>query len=215
MAEHVDADAFEFFGIAPGGSFDGFGTSIAENPEGDSGVGALLFIALEAKGQIMLTEAVPSDFDALVVLLPFEEERIGGGQFEEFFARAVLIFITGDDLKTFEDLAGGDGGGAEGDGAIASSGEIDCELGEFFGFGNGLAGIEPALVAAFAPVVEILVIDGFAFELGGEDFFDAGKGVEPGENIGSRMIIEEATVELLTDVFGETGNFTNKDAGHR
>src|ERR1700677_1218649 len=118
-------------------------------------------------------------------------------------------------MKALEDLAGSDGRGAEGDGTVSGSSEAGGKLGKFFGFGNALPGIDPALIAELAPVGEVIVIDGFATELGSEDFFDAGKVVEPGEDVGGGVVVEQAMVELFAEVFGEAGNFTDEGAGHR
>jgi hypothetical protein len=49
--------------------------------------------------------------------------------------------------------------------------------------------------------------DRLAGELGGEDSFHRGKVVEPGEDGGGRLAIEEALVELVADVAGEAGDF--------
>jgi hypothetical protein len=65
---------------------------------------------------------------------------------------------------------------------------------------------EPAPEAAGAPVGEVLALDGFAAELGGEDFADNGKLVEPGKDLGIFVAIKEAIVELFAEFAGKTGD---------
>ena len=47
-------------------------------------------------------------------------------------------------------------------------------------------------------------------ELGGKDLFDGGEFVEPGEDLGGRLVIEEALVEFLADIMRDTGNFAGE-----
>jgi hypothetical protein len=44
-------------------------------------------------------------------------------------------------------------------------------------------------------------------EVGGKDFFDGREFVEPGEDGGNGVSIEEALVELLADFIGQAGDF--------
>jgi len=53
------------------------------------------------------------------------------------------------------------------------------------------------------PFVEILLGDGPAAELLGEDGFDLGEGVNPGEELLVRFSIGEAPVEFLANGVGE------------
>jgi len=66
------------------------------------------------------------------------------------------------------------------------------------------------LIAVGAPVGEVLGSDGFGGELSGEDFLDGREGVEPGQDFGAVLAVEEPMVELLAEVEGKSGDFTGK-----
>ena len=74
-----------------------------------------------------------------------------------------------------------------------------------------LAG-EPFLVAAVAPLREVLGRDGAAVEAFREDGSDFGQRVEPLEDGGGLETFFQAGVELGADRAGEAGDFT--DTGH-
>ena len=63
------------------------------------------------------------------------------------------------------------------------------------------------MIAVGPPVGEVLGSDGFGGELSGEDFFDGGEVIEPGEEAGAGLAVEETAVELFADVIGQSGNF--------
>ena len=71
--------------------------------------------------------------------------------------------------------------------------------GEFEGVLAHLPVAEPVL----GPFVEVLLGDGSAAELSGEDAFDLGEGVNPGEELVVRFGIGEAVVEFLANSVGE------------
>jgi hypothetical protein len=179
----MNTEALNFLGVAPGSGFNGFSTGIGEDTEGDGDGIALVFIALEAEGHFVLAEALMGDFDAVIILFALEENGGGGGEFVEIIRGGFSIFMAGQAPQALEDLTGSDSGGAERNGAASSGDGMGGELGEFFGFDEALAGVEPLLVAGLAPVGKIMVVDGRAFELGGEDVPDAGKFVEPREDV--------------------------------
>jgi hypothetical protein len=114
----------------------------------------------------------------------------------------------------------GDGGVAEGEPAGEFVGE---EAGEgvvaegLFVFevtreGEGVVAGEPVTVAAVFPLGEVGGGEGLGGEVGGEEGLDLGQGVEPVEEGGAGLVVEEAAVELVADGGGEAGDFSG--AGH-
>jgi hypothetical protein len=203
----MDANAFDFFGVAPGGGFDGFGAGIAKDAEGNGGVSALLFIALEAEGHVVLTQAFPGDFEALMVLFHFQENGGGSGAFYEVIGIG-LGGIGG--VEELEELAGSDGGSGRSETARAGAGEAFSIMGEVFSGDNFLFFIEPAQVAFLTPVSHVLFGDGFGGEFGGEDFFDDREFIEPREDLGVAVAIEDTLVDLFAEVAGETGDLAGE-----
>lgn len=67
----------------------------------------------------------------------------------------------------------------------------------------------PFAIAAGAPGGEVLLVDGASIEVPGEDFFDGGQAVEPGQDDGTAMAIRQALVDFLADGVRKTGNFTD------
>ena len=198
------AEQFDFLGITGGRGFDLFGAGIAEETEADGGFVALLFIALKDEGEVVLAEALLREGDAIVVVLAFAEGGSGGRQFEEFIGIGVFN-VNG--VEEFEDFAGGNAGGGRGEaGDAARGGDIGGVAGEFPDGDEVLLLAEPAVVAGAAPMGEVVAVDGGALELGGEDFFDGRKVVEPGEDIRTALAVMEALVELFADFDGEAGD---------
>ena len=72
---------------------------------------------------------------------------------------------------------------------------------------------QPLLVTGMTPEIEILAFDRLARETSGQDFFDGWQIIEPEEKGGSRATIEDAMVELIAEVVGDTGDFA--DFGHK
>jgi hypothetical protein len=68
---------------------------------------------------------------------------------------------------------------------------------------------EPVAVAALFPFGEVLFGDGAAVEFGGEDGFDFGERVEPGEDGFGGDTVVEFEVELFADGVGEAGDFAD------
>lgn len=80
-------------------------------------------------------------------------------------------------------------------------------MAELLDLGEAFLAFEPVLVAAPAPVGEVLRRDEFAVELGSHGFDNGWKAIQPGQNIGGWLTIEEALVKLFADVVGEARDF--------
>jgi hypothetical protein len=78
---------------------------------------------------------------------------------------------------------------------------------EVTGESEGVEAGEPVAVAAAFPLGEVGRGDGLGGEVGGEDGLDLGEGVEPVEEGGAGLVVEEAAVKLVSDGEGETGDF--------
>jgi hypothetical protein len=72
---------------------------------------------------------------------------------------------------------------------------------------SGLAHF-PAAETTLAVFGEVVIGNGLSVELGLEKFLDLGQGVEPGEDGLGGLSVRQAHVELLAEVGGETGEFT-------
>ena len=68
---------------------------------------------------------------------------------------------------------------------------------------------EPIAEAALFPFGEVLFGDGAVVEVGGEDGFDFGEGVEPREEGFAILALFEALVELVLDGMRQTGDFSD------
>jgi hypothetical protein len=155
------------------------------------------------------------EFDALslevnalgLVLFALEASDIGGGLAEEPPLGGGVEVLGGE---------GADGGGSVAQGEPA--GELVGEgTGEGFvaegegvlevtGEGKGVEAGEPVAVAAGFPMGEVGRGDGLGVEVGGQDGLDLGEGVEPVEEGGAGLVVEEAAVELVTDGEREPGD---------
>lgn len=93
---------------------------------------------------------------------------------------------------------------------MAGARNICCVLLQFFEPRKRFPLLEPALVAALTPVGEVLVSDGNAIEVPGEDCFDEGKFVKPWKDFRRRVAIFDAAVELVAEVFGKAGDFAGE-----
>jgi hypothetical protein len=89
---------------------------------------------------------------------------------------------------------------------------VPDDFGGIFAEVFGVPMPEPAVIAAVTPVGEVFVIHGNARKLGGEDFFDPGKVIQPGNGLATALAIEKAQVELLAKLLGETGDFAEEGA---
>jgi hypothetical protein len=112
---------------------------------------------------------------------------------------------------------GGLGGGGEaelepGEELVTQAG---LEMGRDWGLGRALEGVVaefPLAEAVGFPAAEVLGGDGLGAETGLECAFDRGEGIEPGEDGGGGLIVEQAAVEGLADGLRETGDFTEHKA---
>jgi hypothetical protein len=73
--------------------------------------------------------------------------------------------------------------------------------------------VEPIAVTAFTVLREILLQDGHAAELGGQDGLDLRQGIEPLDQWLGLFGIAHSDIELLPDLVGESCDFSS--GGHR
>ncbi len=185
----MNAEGFDFFGVTPGRVFNGLSAGVAHETTANGDGIALLFIAFEAEGEVMLAEALVGDLDAVVVLLRFEENGSGGGSFYE----VVGIGLRGiGGVEKFEDFVGSGRGSGGSETARIGPGKAGGVLAEVMEGTKILPVAEPALIASLTPVGEVLFGDERGIELGGKDFFDGREFVEPGED--SRLLLVRATL---------------------
>jgi hypothetical protein len=207
VAEEVNAESFDSFGIAPGSGFNGFGAGIVENTDGNGDGVALLFIFLEEEGQVALAGTVFGDFEPGIILFDFVEGGSGGSTFGEVGG---IDFVGVDGFEQFKDFGANEGDGGGGQTASPSPGDVSGELVEVFDGADVLLIAAPALEAGFAPVGEVLAFYGLATEQGSEDFFDGGEFIEPGEDFGTFLSIKEALIELFAEFAGKAGDFADE-----
>jgi hypothetical protein len=74
---------------------------------------------------------------------------------------------------------------------------------------GGVVKEEPIAVAALFPFGEVLFGDRVVFEVGGEDGFDFGERVEPGEDRFGGNAVVEFEVELFADGMREARDFAD------
>lgn len=182
VAEDMNAHALDFFSVAPGSGFNGFGAGIVQNTDGNGDGVSLMFVALNTEGHFALAEPLFGDFEPGIVVLHFVESGSGGGTFGEVSG---IDFGAVERFEQFEDFGAddGNGGGSEASAASAGLGEVDGKLAEVFEGGDVLLVAEPAFVTGVAPVGEVLALNELAAELGGEDFFDGWEIIEPSEDM--------------------------------
>lgn len=204
MAKEMNAKAFNFFGVVPGRAFNGFGAGIAQDAQGDGDGVTLLLVFFEEEGHIALTKAVPGDLDAGLILLLFTNDGNGGGA----FGKVVRIGFGGiESLEELEYFCGSQGGGGRGEAIHASLGDVGDELVEILDGVDVLLLTKPALIPTGPPVGEVLALDGFAVEVGGEDFLNRGEFVKPGEGFRIFFSIKDALVDLFAKIAGKAGDF--------
>ena len=104
-------------------------------------------------------------------------------------------------------MKGSERGSTSGHLIATGGGKSGGVLPELLDLGEAFLALKPMLVAGHAPVGKVLRRNGFAVELGGQDFFDGLEVVEPGEDDGGGVAIQEALVELFADIVGEAGDF--------
>jgi hypothetical protein len=209
VAEEVAADEFDFFGIIAGGGFDEFNGFIMGDAQGDGRDVALVLVAGQEELLVSLLDPGFFEFKASLILVGFVEGGDVGEQFDEVFMGE---FLAGIGLEGLEKALGGEGGVTGGQ-ATSSASESAGVTGIFLEeFERDLFG-EPVLEAGGAPVGEVLGGDGGGGEFGIEDYFDGGKPVEPGEEVGSGLMIADTAVELFAEGVRETGNFAGDETG--
>lgn len=200
------AQHFDFFRVGSTGGFDAFGTSIAEDAEGDLDDVALVFVASHGELFITLAEAFFGKTDAGAAEFGLVESSRRIGIFDDVFRDALSIMSAAQELKHMD---GGDGGGGMRNSAVSGLGRIGRELGEVFNFFQFLPVGKPLTITGGTPIGEILSINGRCLELGGQDFFDGGEFIEPGQDLVAPLAIQEAEVDLLAEISGETGDFSD------
>ena len=203
VAKHVAADDFDFFLVGAGAVHEVFGNFVFKQAMANGDDVALMNIALEEELGVFLADFIFSELEVDVLLVGFADGLDGGMEFEEVSGGEVGV------LDGLEEAVGDDG--------IGSGGEVAGSAGIFFGVAVmmfdeevGFIFFVPALVAVGAPVGEVLVVDGFGSVLFGEDGFDGGEPVEPREDAGALLAVEEAAVELFADVKGKSGDFAGE-----
>jgi hypothetical protein len=80
---------------------------------------------------------------------------------------------------------------------------------------SGLEEEEPVAEAAVFPFGEVLFGDGTVIEVGGEDGFGLGEGVEPGEDEFGGDIVVELEVKFFADGVREASDFAEASSVHR
>jgi hypothetical protein len=83
-------------------------------------------------------------------------------------------------------------------------------VGDFLGFELGA----PVAIAALFPFGEVLLGDGFGFEVLLEDGFRFGEGIEPADEIFLGIAFVEAVVEFFADGAREAGDFASAGRFH-
>jgi hypothetical protein len=205
VTKEVKAEGFDFFGIAPGGVFDGFGAGIAQDTASNGNGITLLLIFFKEQGEVALAEALLSDFDAGIGLLLFPKDGNGSGTFGEV---AGVGFGRIERFEETKDLGGGEGDGGGGKAFNASLGDVSGEFAEVIDVADVLLVIKPMLVAALAPTGEIGAVDGYAVEVLGKDFFDGREFVKPSQNFGVFLSVEETLVKLFPEFIWKPANFS-------
>jgi hypothetical protein len=168
---------------------------------------ALLFVALEKNEHFALAEAFVRNFDAGVVLFGFGE----GGRNRGVFNQMIGINLSGFGfVQEFQDFIGSCGGSSGSEMPGISFVDLGGVLAAFLEGADASAFAKPALKAALTPYGQVLFMDGDTIELSTENFFYDGQFVEPREDFGAALAVEEALVELSADVVREAGDFAGE-----
>jgi hypothetical protein len=202
----VEADGFDFFGVADGGGSDLPGIGILENTKANSDAVALLLVALEAEVGFMVAQAFPGDFKAFVVLLAFKKFGGGIGAFGDVRGSGVLIIFF---VHEFEKFAGSYGSNTARDAATGGLGEASGIFAEVFHGADVFFFIKPTPVTDFPPVAKVFKADRDASELSGKVLFDGGKFVKPSEDFPAFVAVVEAEIDFLAQVGGKAGNLAD------
>jgi hypothetical protein len=209
VAEHMDAEEFDFFEVVARGAFNVFSPLVAEEAEANGNLIALLFVALEDELEIALAEAFPGQPEANFGMFAFLEGGGGGSAFDQIIR---IGFFGIGSFEEFEDFTGGNGGRGRSEETAAGFSDRGGISAEFFRGADALLILKPTLKTVSTPEGEVLFMDGDALELGGENPFNSGKLVEPGEDFAGVLVVKKTLVELLADIGGETGDFADEGA---
>jgi hypothetical protein len=213
------AEQFDLFSIINIGCLDVSADSIVQGTLDSSHLGAEEFVPSEDELFVTLKHAsfivIEPYFLVLkpdIILIGSLESGNGKGHFGQVAGR---VAAGGSMVEQFKDLTGNEGGSAFGDFAAGGVGDFGGIEGGTFHAGDTFPFFKPFLIAGSAPSEEVLFIDGRGMEVGGKDFLYEREAVEPEENGGDGVSIEETLVELLTDFMGQAGNFAGGIAGGR
>ena len=123
------SEHFDFLVVVGVRGGDFFGAGIGKEAQADGDVVALLFIALEDEGEVMLAETLAGDPDAGVVLFCFGESGGGEGAFDDVIG--IRLFRIGG-LEEVDHIAGGDSGGSGSELPVGGPGDFLGVFSEFF-----------------------------------------------------------------------------------
>jgi len=173
--------------------------------------GELLFFGVFGVG-FFVGEPIAFELDEVGVELGAAEAGDVGAE----FAKAVPLGAG---------VVGGEGAGGGGVLEGEPAGEFIGEIGGEGGVGGvvfvfevldeleGVLADGPIAEAAFSPFGEVLFGDGAGIELGGEEGFDFGEAVEPGEDGFGGSVLVQSLIELVTDGAREASDFTGAGGG--
>ena len=183
--------------------------------EGQAEVVLVGTVAVEADPGLLEGEALGVEFEAEAVELEAFLVKAGAKSQGTGAAEGLNIGDQGVDDARFGAAAGRQAaeevGEEEGGGLVVQGGgsggiEILEVLAEGADLGEGVLVSHPVGKPTRFPVIDILVVDGTAGEEGGEEGLDLGEGIEPGHEGGSRLVVEQAEVELIAEGPGEAGD---------
>lgn len=112
-----------------------------------------------------------------------------------------------------EDELGGQCGG-EGFGERTIVGGLGGLPAEFADDLQGFLPMGPLAEAALFPLGDVLIAQRVAFEFGGDEFLDLGKGVQPNDEFLRGFTVAEALVEFLADHEWEPRDFAVTGTSH-
>jgi len=143
-----------------------------------------------------------------------QTEEIEGDVVEDTEPATEVLGVAAVPCGEFGGVASGEDGGEvicyAAAGGLGELGGVFCDLGKP---GEGLFMGEPIAIAAIAPIREVLKVDIAGVEMAVEEGLDFGEGVEPLEDKGAGLGVEEATVEFVANFAGEAGDFTVSSHG--
>jgi hypothetical protein len=154
-------------------------------------------------------EALFGEAEALVVIVFAAEAGEFAGDFAKTIPAFVHVIEAFEEAEVSAQFRGDEGAELFGDfGGIAGG----VEFGDIFELGpEAIAAVfvvEPFFIAAVAPFVEVVVINGAAAEFLGEHLVALGQFVDPLKNIRAGLAVQEAAVELFADVVWQAGYFS-------